>query len=130
LDLDALAKSLSPQVAAARAQAAPSAATIDMVGMIADRLNRTWNPNCAVADAAGLGVRVRINLDQSGRLTSPPQVIEVRGAQAALPKQAAAEAAVRAIAGAAPFSQLPRDKYQEWRTIIIWFDGRAACAGR
>jgi hypothetical protein len=130
LDFDALAKSLAPQIAPAPAQTAASASTLDIVGMIADRLNRTWNPNCAVADAAGLGVRVRINLDHTGNLISRPHVLEVTGAQAAGPKQAAAEAAIRAIAGAAPFSHLPPDKHQEWRTIIIWFDGKSACAGR
>jgi hypothetical protein len=129
VDLDALERSLgsvSKPAPAPLAAARPSSA--DLIGLIAGRLVRAWNPNCSAAGADSMAIRVRVSLTAAGGLAKPPEVIRIDGQGGGA--QSAADAAVRAVARAAPYLELPRDRYEEWRSFVVRFDGASACAGR
>lgn len=142
LDLDALAASRPPRPASgrrgeARPEQAPQAReavgaaqglTADEASLLASKLNRLWNPNCAAEGASGVQVRVNIRLTQTGDLAAPPRLL---GGQQGDPVwQAAAQRALTAVARGAPYTELPADRYNVWKDINFNFNGREACRGR
>jgi outer membrane biosynthesis protein TonB len=142
LDLNALASRLPKQAAnapkgpALRAETAPQARqalgaaqglTADEASLLASKLNRLWNPNCGAEGAAGIVVKVNIQLTPAGGLAAQPALV---GAQNSDPVwQAAAQRALNAAARGAPYDELPRDRYAVWKDINVNFDGRQACRG-
>jgi len=141
LDLDALASRLprpaSGRRGETRAEQAPQSRdavgaaqglTADEASLLASKLNRLWNPNCAAEGASGVQVRVNIRLTQTGALAASPRLI---GGQPGDPVwQAAAQRALTAVARGAPYDELPPDRYQVWKDINFNFNGRQACGGR
>lgn len=144
LDLDALTSSLAkatrsggarssaakganrPETAAAarEGQGRADAALMDAGKVVGDRLMRMWNPNCSVEGAGSVVVRVRFNLTRDGELAGDPQVLD-QGSGAVW--QAAADRARRAVAQAAPYSELPKQNYNQWKTFTAKFNGQEAC---
>lgn len=100
------------------------AALADAGKAVGARLMRMWNPNCSVEGAGAVIVRVRFNLTPEGELAGPPQLLD-QGSSAVW--QAAADRAVRAVAQAAPYTELPKQTYSQWKTFTARFNGEQAC---
>lgn len=100
------------------------AAAQAMAGL-ADELQRRWNPNCEVEGGRDVVVRVIFVLNAAGQVTGKPEAQITRGAQTSV-SQAAADRAVRAVYGAAPFRNLPREFYGD--RIAVNFNAREACS--
>jgi outer membrane biosynthesis protein TonB len=140
-DLNTLANSLDadqkPSAAArgpARSQAAPVArtdpgaqqATNDAAAAVGARLNRIWNKSCGVEGFRDIVIRVKFNLTIDGQLLGAPQVLD-RAPPGNAVWQAAADRATRAVVQAAPFSELPRQTYGQWKSFTAIFNAREAC---
>ncbi len=141
LDLNALTSSLDkgakPQAAtkgpsrfetalSPRNDPGAAAATTDAAAAVGARLNRIWNKSCGVEGFRDLIITVRFHLSIDGQLIDQPEVVS--------PPQlgnsvwvAAADRAKRAVNQAAPFTELPRQTYGQWKTFIANFDGKQAC---
>jgi outer membrane biosynthesis protein TonB len=143
LDLAALEASVSKLIKPAKPSSAPKgaakaetakearpdlgsgqAAAQAMTGL-ADELQRRWNPNCEVEGGRDVVVRVVFTLNGAGQVTGKPEAQVTKGAQTSVTR-AAADRAVRAVYGAAPFRNLPREFYGD--RIAVNFNAREACS--
>ena len=111
-------------LAARQGKGAADAALSDASALVGERLNRMWNPNCSVEGAGAVIVRVQFNLTEEGELDGPPQLLD-HGSSAVW--QAAADRAVRAVAQAAPYKELPKASYKQWKSFRARFNGEQAC---
>jgi outer membrane biosynthesis protein TonB len=127
------AKASSAPKGAAKAETAKEArpdlgsgqAAAQAMAGLADELQRRWNPNCEVEGGRDVVVRVIFVLNGAGQVTGRPEAQVTRGAQSSV-TQAAADRAVRAVYGAAPFRNLPREFYGD--RIAVNFNAREACS--
>lgn len=86
-----------------------------------------WSPPVGIADGDQLRVSMRFGLNLDGSVAQNPQVVN-SGNSASFPGnasafRAAASAAQRAILRCAPY-QMPPEKYEAWRDVIVNFDPR------
>jgi len=104
--------------------------TANLVSIIAQQISRRWNVLGGAADAAGLLVTIEVALSQDGRVLAA-QVKDVTYTGDSIPaaqedafKQAARDSALRAVNYFRdhPFLNLPLDRYDFWRNMIIRFD--------
>lgn len=138
LDLDALADSLKGSQSSSaskgrnRPETAPEARNTSGSGVsgaamsgLAEELQRRWNPNCEVDGARDVRVRVTFRLSSDGRVVGD---VEAGGQERSSDPvvRAAAERAIRAVYGAAPFTTLPREFYGA--PIVVSFNAAQACA--
>ena len=103
---------------------AQNAMTIDVRDALLAQMRACWNVPVGAPNPEQLIVQVRVFLAQDGSLARPP-VLEsaTRAAEASNPyMRTAAEAALRAINVCSPYKQLPADKYDSWREIVMIFD--------
>lgn len=152
LDLDALAQSIqadrpsrtsgSARSSAAKgpsrqetdlqkraAEGAARAAVVDFTSAVADQVGRVWRPNCGVAGAANLRIRVRLRLNADGSLIDAKLVDYPNDAAISDPvTRAAATRALSAVSDSAPFRGMPpASTYDQWKSFIVTFAGRDAC---
>ncbi|NYT33882.1 MULTISPECIES: cell envelope integrity protein TolA [Rhizobium] len=71
-------------------------------------------------DAASVHLRFRVRLDRDGRIIGTPDA-EVSGGSERT-RKIIADAALRAIVRAAPYAMLPKDKYDAWKEVVLYFD--------
>jgi protein TonB len=141
LDLNALTSSLDapskPQATTrgparnetaltARNDAGAAAATNDAAQAVGARLNRIWNKSCGVEGFRDLVITVRFHLSIEGQLIGQPEVVSGQQPGNSV-WVAAADRARRAVNQAAPFTELPRQTYGQWKTFTAIFDGKTAC---
>jgi len=141
LDLSALTNSLDksekPQAAArgparnetaltARNDPGAAEATNDAAAAVGARLNRIWNKSCGVEGFRDLVITVRFHLSVDGQLLGQPEIVSSPQPGNSV-WIAAADRAKRAVNQAAPFTELPRQTYGQWKTFIANFDGKKAC---
>lgn len=141
LDLNALTSSLDkgakPQVATkgaprfetaqtARNDPGAAAATTDAAAAVGARLNRIWNKSCGVEGFRDLVITLRFHLTIEGQLIDQPEVVSAPQLGNSV-WVAAVDRAKRAVNQAAPFTELPRQTYGQWKTFIANFDGKQAC---
>ena len=145
-DFDALARSVASSTSRRPARPGPAPATRQgpprpaggadtklsgaELGALKSKLERLWNPNCTIAGAESIVVRVRIRLSPEGRLTRPAEVVGRSGSAGPEVLEAAADRALSAVSRGAPYDELPADKYVGWKDIVLNFNGRTACRGR
>jgi len=89
------------------------------------RLASCWSIPPTAADPAELRVKVKIFLSRDGTLVQDPVVVEYRPGTMG---QIAAESALRAVKICAPYN-LPAEKYDSWKEIIVTFDPREMFGG-
>lgn len=80
-----------------------------------------WNVIPGMEGMGEVRIKVHIKLDQSGNLIGQPEV-EATGGSSDSTRRALAGGALRAIMKSAPFSSLPKDKYDAWSEVVVNFD--------
>ena len=102
----------------------------DDLSALQAKLIRLWTPNCTDEAGSRVVVRVELKLNPDGRLASPPQVLDRAVLDAEGPVVAAsAQRALVAAQRGEPYTELPRDRYELWKDIIVRFNAKQACAG-
>lgn len=99
--------------------------TVNELDALRARLASCWNIQLAPPDPEDMRVRVKMYLNPDGTLAQQPEVVEARSNQYA---QSAAESALRAVRRCAPYN-LPAEKYDSWREIVVTFDPREMFGG-
>ncbi|VAW13571.1 hypothetical protein MNBD_ALPHA09-1753 [hydrothermal vent metagenome] len=89
-----------------------------------NQMQRCWNPPVGVANAASLNVKVEVRFDRGGRLEARPVVLNSGGEGF----DVAANAAVRAVLQCQPYD-MPAEKYDNWRQVIVNFDPQFMLGG-
>jgi len=90
------------------------------------RLRDCWDIPAGVQNARDLVVIVKIQFKQDGSLMTDPLVLN-HSAHPAF--QVGAESAVRGIRRCAPYSFMPRAKYDDWKEVEVKFDPREMLGG-
>ncbi len=142
LDLGALAASLPKRPTGAVKGTTRPAVNLDAIAgpprplsgddlsALTAKLIRLWNPNCSDDAGSKAVVRVEMKLAPNGRLAAPPQLVDRAVIEAQGPVVAAsAQRALTAVQRGEPYSELPRDRYEAWKDIIVRFNAKQACAG-
>ncbi|HEX4180748.1 MAG TPA: energy transducer TonB [Caulobacteraceae bacterium] len=105
---------------------AGDAASSNALTSMAEALQRLWNPDCDVAGASDLNIRVTFRLSASGRLVGTPQSSGDSAPESSV-LHVASDRAKRAVYAAEPFDNLPANLYGQ--PITVKFNGQAACGG-
>lgn len=83
-------------------------------------IQNNWLITPGMADAQDVRIRVSFRLDENGELIGEPEATATGGTPTA--QQVLMSGAVRAVRKSAPFSNLPRDKYDAWSEVVVNFD--------
>lgn len=89
------------------------------------QISACWSPPVGAVGADSLAVRLQFSMTQDGRVSGAPQVLNSSSNPAF---RAAASSAVRAVMRCAPYN-LPVEKYDAWRDVIINFDPKELLGG-
>lgn len=104
--------------------------TISDVDHLRRQIERCWTVPAGARDAESLVVKIRIALNPDGSLRGSPAIVDRERLRQ--PGQefyrAAAESARRAVLQCAPYD-MPRDKYERWRDIVLTFDPKQMLDG-
>lgn len=130
-EIAALLNKTDPTAGGAKASNAPAAmggkkttngSKLSMSEMDALRgqIAGNWSVIPGLADAADVRIRVKFQLDESGQLIGEPEVSATGGSSQT--QQVLMSGARRAVLKSAPFSSLPRDKYDAWSEVVVNFD--------
>ncbi|WP_454851369.1 hypothetical protein [Rhizobium binxianense] len=80
-----------------------------------------WSVIPGMEGASEVRIKVHMKLDPDGNLIGQPEV-EATGGDNDATRRALAGGAYRAIMKSAPFSTLPKDKYDAWNEVVVNFD--------
>lgn len=86
------------------------------------QIYRCWNPPLPSKARAATVVKLRIQLDESGRLLVEPELLSQFDTSDPA-TEVAVMSAKRAVYACGPF-KLPSDQYRYWRDIVVTFDPR------
>jgi|GEM_PF-5257838 len=81
------------------------------------RIQQCWNPPAGQMSGRDLSVRLLIKMNPDGSLAGPPKVLDSPPRN-----QIVAESALRAVQRCAPYRFMPREAYDEWKTLELNFD--------
>ena len=90
------------------------------------RLMALWNPPVGIQNPEDFVIRVRIQLNRNGRLTTPPTVLTSGSGQLF---DSARDSAIRAVFRGQPFDMLKPEHYDTWKDIEVTFDPREMFGG-
>jgi len=68
----------------------------------------------------GVVITIHLWLDKNGAIVGSPKVTASGGTEAA--RKSLSAAALRAVRRSAPFTVLPKEKYESWREVVLHFD--------
>ncbi|ARO31595.1 hypothetical protein NXC14_CH03706 [Rhizobium sp. NXC14] len=68
----------------------------------------------------GVVITIHLWLDKNGAIAGSPKVTASGGTEAA--RKSLSAAALRAVRRSAPFTMLPKEKYESWREVVLHFD--------
>lgn len=91
-----------------------------------DQIQATWVIPADLPHADKVRVRALLKLDRSGGLAEHPRVTATGGSGET--RRALVASAYRSILRAAPFRNLPNDRYNDWREVVLNFDASDPCA--
>ncbi len=86
-------------------------------------IEKNWSIVSGMADAQDVRVTVKMKLDESGDIIGQPEVTATGGSAEA--RDVLAASARRAVLRTAPFTNLPKEKYDAWNEVIVNFDPSA-----
>ncbi|MGI9412804.1 MAG: hypothetical protein ACR2PM_04005, partial [Hyphomicrobiales bacterium] len=89
------------------------------------QIERCWRPPVAVLDAGSLRVRIKIYLKPNGAVAQSPEILSDISDPL---KRVAAESAARAVLECKPYN-MPEEKYESWKEVILNFDPRDMLRG-
>lgn len=98
----------------------------EQVAAFKARLRSCWRLPAQVETASRTRVLLRIFLAPDGALGAEPMLVE---ASASADGPAVYQAAMAAVARCAPFSFLPRERYDEWKVLEVGFSPREMAGG-
>jgi colicin import membrane protein len=114
-----------------RLAAADRELTMSEIDAIRAQISQYWSVPGGAMDIENLVVRVRVYLRRDGSLERPPEIVDQ--GRMFLPGEefyrTAAEAALRAVRRAEPLQNLPVEKYEQWRELVITFDPKDMVRG-
>ncbi|TAU90527.1 cell envelope integrity protein TolA [Rhizobium leguminosarum] len=90
---------------------------------VRDAIANHFNVDTTQKDNGSVYMTIHMKLSRDGQIVGVPGV-EVRGGSERARKSIAA-AGLRAIRRSAPFTMLPKDKYDAWKEVILNFDTSA-----
>lgn len=109
---------------------ARNAMTLDIEAALKSQMRECWNFPAGAPNPEQLIVQVRVLLARDGNLLQASLTPEsLAGARANPYLRSAGEAAIRAVNICAPYRNLPADRYDSWREIVMTFDPKEL-AGR
>ena len=109
---------------------ARNAMTLDIEAALKTQMRECWNFPAGAPNPEQLIVQVRILLAHDGNLLQASLTPEsLAGARTNPYLRSASEAAIRAVYICAPYRNLPTDRYDSWREIVMTFDPKEL-AGR
>jgi hypothetical protein len=119
------AKEAAPATAARslKGAGAQTSLTMSEIDALKAKLAKCWNVPVGAPDPAALVVPIRFHLNQDGTLAGAPELLS-QGRMGDPYFRAAADSAMRAVHICGPYTDLPADKYEDWREITINFDPR------
>ncbi|WP_246755446.1 MULTISPECIES: TonB C-terminal domain-containing protein [Rhizobium] len=91
-----------------------------MIENIRKSVTANWPPPADISGIKNVRVQIRFELDRAGQIVGKPNVVMTGGPEKT--QQAVAASALRAVLRSAPFKNLPMDKYDAWKEVIIHFD--------
>ncbi|WP_434733118.1 hypothetical protein NL154_17475 [Rhizobium sp. YTUHZ044] len=68
----------------------------------------------------GVVITIHLWLDKAGAIVGSPKVTASGGTEAA--RKSLSAAALRAVPRSAPFTMLPKEKYESWREVVLHFE--------
>lgn len=83
-------------------------------------IEKNWSVVSGMADAEDIRVQVKMRIDKSGEIIGDPEVTATGGSASS--RDVLASSARRAVLRTAPFTFLPKDKYDAWSEVIVNFD--------
>lgn len=93
---------------------------VDSASAIPNQVLQNWNVIPGLEGADKVRIKIKMKLDPSGRIVGTPDVMATGGPTAT--RQAIASSAYRAVLRSSPFKNLPLDKYDAWKEVVINFD--------
>jgi hypothetical protein len=90
----------------------------DELSELKTRLKACWVPPAGAAGTKKLTAAVRVALRPDGTLAKPPELVE---ATASPYGPALVESALRAVSQCGPYSFLPADSYDTWKSLSLTF---------
>ena len=103
---------------------AQNALTMDVRDALLAQMRECWNVPVGAPNPEELVVHVRVFLSPNGELARAPQLMPETRAAASTNAyiRTAAEAALRAVNVCEPYINLPAERYDTWREIVMTFD--------
>ncbi len=115
-----------PRAAPPRARSQPM--TMSEIDAIRYQIEKCWSIPAGARDAENLVVQIKIFLNVDGSLSKAPEI--VGGNRSGDPfYRTAAESARRAVLKCQPLTNLPAEKYSNWREITLTFNPREMLGG-
>ncbi|MCW0020745.1 cell envelope integrity protein TolA [Rhizobium sp. BT-226] len=88
-----------------------------------DAIQRQFNIDTSLKDIGSVRMTIHVKLDRDGQIVGVPDVEASGGSEST--RKSITNAGVRAVRRAAPFTMLPKDKYDAWKEVILNFDTSA-----
>ncbi|MBB2818536.1 UNVERIFIED_ORG: membrane protein involved in colicin uptake [Rhizobium esperanzae] len=86
-------------------------------------IERQLNVDSRLKDSGIVRLTIHIKLARDGQIVGNPNVQVTGGSERA--QKSLADAGLRAVRRAAPFTMLPKDKYDVWKEVVFNFDTSA-----
>ncbi|MEI1249220.1 cell envelope integrity protein TolA [Rhizobium aouanii] len=86
-------------------------------------IERQFIVDSRLKDIGSVRLTIHIKLARDGQIVGNPNVQVIGGSERA--QKSLADAGLRAVRRAAPFTMLPKDKYDVWKEVVFNFDTSA-----
>ncbi|MBB4191642.1 membrane protein involved in colicin uptake [Rhizobium aethiopicum] len=93
------------------------------VKAVRDAIERQFFIHSRLKDIGGVRLTIHIKLTRDGQIVGNPDVQVTGGSERA--QKSLTDDGLRAVRRAAPFTMLPKDKYDVWKEVVFNFDTSA-----
>ncbi len=97
-------------------------ATASLIDAFADKVSTCWNVPSGAKGVDQMRVRISVLLHRDGQLAGVPKIMDTAHMDDGF-FRVFAESTQRAVRLCAPYTDLPQDRYDEWRELEFNFDG-------
>jgi membrane protein involved in colicin uptake len=106
-----------------RVNGGKEASAISSAVAMRDAIQRQFNIDARLEGIGSVRMTIHLKLDRDGQIVGVPDVEASGGSEST--RKSITNAGVRAVRRAAPFTMLPKDKYDAWKEVILNFDTSA-----